>query len=159
MAMLRARPSLLALFAFASSAPAARAQVPSDLDAATLQRQLNGWFARASRSARGEWAIAVANQDGKVLWGVQADRPMIPASTVKVFTTGFARSVLGSDARRRTRVVGSGQVDSTTGTWMGTWSLELNGDVTLGRPTRGGPSLTELAQQLRADGIRRRAAA
>ena len=80
---------------------------------------------------------------------------MIPASTVKIFTTGFARSVLGGDARRRTRVIGTGRIDSTSGTWVGTWSLELNGDVTLERPTRGGPSLADLAQQLRADGIRR----
>ena len=155
MAMPRIRSTLLALVPLASLPVAAGAQGSGDVDARTIQHQLDRWFAGASRSARGDWAIAVANQEGQILWGIQPNRPMVPASTVKLFTTGFARSVLGSDARRRTRVVGTGSVDSTTGTWIGTWALELNGDVTFERPDRGGPSLTELAQQLRTDGIRR----
>src|ERR1041385_2602992 len=150
----RVRVALCALASLSGLPGAASSQAAPDPDTRALQRALNGWFSKASRSVRGEWAIAVANQDGKLLWGVQPDRPMVPASTVKLFTTGFARSVLGSDARRRTRVIGSGRVDSTNGTWIGTWALELNGDPTLERPTRGGPSLAELAQQLRADGIR-----
>jgi serine-type D-Ala-D-Ala carboxypeptidase/endopeptidase (penicillin-binding protein 4) len=156
MALLRARPSLLLAVALAAAASRPLpAQTSTAAETRALQQALDGWYARASRSARGDWAIAVASQDGQVLWSHDANRPMVPASTVKIFTTGFARSVLGSDARRRTRVIGTGRIDSTSGTWTGSWSLELNGDVTLERPTRGGPSLTELAQQLRADGIRR----
>ncbi len=79
---------------------------------------------------------------------------MIPASTVKLFTTGYARSVLGGDARKRTRVLGLGHVDEGTGTWMGTWALELNGDPTLERSARGGPSLEDLALKLHEKGIR-----
>ena len=79
----------------------ARAGVRVPALSSALQKALDGWYARASRSARGEWAIAVASQDGQVLWSHDPDHPMIPASTVKIFTTGFARSVLGSDARRR----------------------------------------------------------
>ena len=156
MALLRVRSSLLVAVALAAaSARLLPAQAGPDPETRALQQALDGWYAQASRSARGDWAIAIASQDGQLLWSHEATRPMIPASTVKIFTTGFARSVLGGDARRRTRVIGTGRIDSTSGTWVGTWSLELNGDVTLERPTRGGPSLADLAQQLRADGIRR----
>jgi D-alanyl-D-alanine carboxypeptidase/D-alanyl-D-alanine-endopeptidase (penicillin-binding protein 4) len=121
----------------------------------TIQAQLDSWFARASRAAPGTWGIAVATLDGQLIWGVQPGRPMIPASTVKLFTTGFARSVVGGEARRQTRVMGSGHVDAESGTWIGSWALELNGDPTLERQSRGGPSLSELALQLHQSGIRR----
>jgi D-alanyl-D-alanine carboxypeptidase/D-alanyl-D-alanine-endopeptidase (penicillin-binding protein 4) len=121
----------------------------------SIQAQLDAWFARASRAAPGTWGIAVATVDGQLIWGVQPSLSMVPASTVKLFTTGFARSVVGGDARRLTRVVGNGHVDPQTGTWIGSWALELNGDPTLERQTRGGPSLSELAFQLYQSGIRR----
>jgi serine-type D-Ala-D-Ala carboxypeptidase/endopeptidase (penicillin-binding protein 4) len=123
--------------------------------APTLQSQLDTWFKRAARSAPGQWGIAVAGTDGQLIWGVQPTRAMIPASTVKLFTTGYARSVLGADARQRTRVLGMGHVEESTGTWMGTWALELNGDPTLERPAHGGPSLADLAFKLRDRGVRR----
>jgi len=119
-----------------------------------LQAELDAWFARAARAAPGSWGIAVAGQDGQLIWGVQPTRLLIPASTVKLFTTGFARSVLGPDARRHTRVMGVGKIDEQ-GTWVGTWVLEVNGDPTLERSFRGGPTLAELAHQLREAGIRR----
>ena len=121
----------------------------------SIQAQLEAWFARASRAAPGTWGIAVATVDGQLIWGVEPTRPMIPASTVKLLTTGFARSIVGGDARRLTRVMGSGHVDSASGTWIGTWSLELNGDPTFERPLRGGPTLSELAIQLHQIGVRR----
>ena len=121
----------------------------------TIQDQLQAWFARASRAAPGTWGVAIASLDGQLIWGVEPTRPMIPASTVKLFTTGFARSVVGGDARRQTRVIGGGHVDPATGTWIGTWMLELNGDPTLERPLRGGPTLSDLAVQLYQSGIRR----
>lgn len=138
----------------AAAAPASPQAAPI-LSAGQLQGQLDTWYARASRATKGTWGIAVATQEGQLLWGVQPTRAMIPASTVKVFTTGYARSVLGSNARRHTKVVGSGHTDFATGEWIGSWALELNGDVTLERPTRGGPTLADLANQLYASGIRR----
>lgn len=128
---------------------AAQANIPA------LQQSLDQWYAGAARSAPGVWGVAVADQSGTILWSVRPDDPLVPASTVKVLTTGFARTVLGGDARRPTRVVGSGRVDPATGDWVGSWALELNGDPTLERAGRSGPSLVELAQQLRASGIRR----
>lgn len=112
------------------------------------------WFARAQRSAPGTWGVVIADQQGRVLWDEQPDLPLIPASTVKLLTTGYARSVLGADARRHTRVVGTGRVDAT-GTWAGSWALEVNGDPSLERPNAQGPRLVELAQELRKQGIRR----
>ncbi|MGQ0702820.1 MAG: D-alanyl-D-alanine carboxypeptidase/D-alanyl-D-alanine endopeptidase [Gemmatimonadales bacterium] len=120
-----------------------------------LQEQLETWYRRAARVAPGTWGIAVASLDGQLLWAVQPTLPMIPASTVKLFTTGFARSVLGGEARRITRVLGTGHLDPFDGTWVGSWQLELNGDPTLERAVRGGPSFLELAQSLRDQGIRR----
>ena len=120
-----------------------------------LQEQLENWFVKASRAAPGTWAIAVANQDGQLLWAVQPTRPMLPASTVKVFTTGFARTVLGGAARRATRVLGSGHLDPFDGTWVGGWTLELNGDPTLERAALGGPTLQGLAEELHRSGVRR----
>lgn len=120
-----------------------------------LQSTLEKWFNRAARVAPGVWGIAVANVDGQLLWAIEPTRPMVPASTVKLFTTGYARSVLGGEARRSTRLIGTGHLDPFTGTWVGAWSLELNGDPTLERPVHGGPTFIALAEQLHNRGIRR----
>src|SRR5262245_32256038 len=85
---------------------AAKETAPENL---SVQERLDRWYQRAQRSAPGEWGIAVGDQQGRLLWGIQPTRPLVPASTVKLLTTGFARSVLGGDARRSTRVIGSGQ--------------------------------------------------
>lgn len=154
MVLARFRFALIATIAAAVLPAGLRAQTAATASSRELTAQLNSWFARASRSARGQWGIAIAAQDGQLLWGIQPTRPLIPASTVKLFTTGYARSVLGSDARKRTRVLGLGHVDQATGTWIGTWALELNGDPTLERSARGGPSLADLAFKLRDAGVR-----
>jgi|KBSSwiStaDraftv2_1062776.scaffolds.fasta_scaffold06029_7 D-alanyl-D-alanine carboxypeptidase/D-alanyl-D-alanine-endopeptidase (penicillin-binding protein 4) len=148
--------STLSLFVglLAAAAPASPQAAPV-LSAGQLQGQLDAWYAKAARATKGTWGIAVATQEGQLLWGIQPTRPMIPASTVKVFTTGYARSILGSNARRHTKVIGTGHTDFATGEWIGSWALELNGDVTLERPTHGGPTLSDLARQLYASGIRR----
>lgn len=145
-------PLLVGAFLLAG-APVAPAQQVAIKDP-TLQQQLDQWFSRAARSAPGEWGVAVADSKGQLVWSVNATRPLIPASTVKLFTTGYARSVLGGEARQSTRVLGTGSLDST-GTWIGTWALEVNGDPTLERPLRTGPMLHDLAAQLADRGIRR----
>lgn len=116
----------------------------------TVQR----WFERTRRQAPGDWGIAVADQTGHVLWEHQADKPLTPASTVKLFTTGYARSVVGPEGRLPTRVVGSGFADPESGRWVGDWSLELNGDFSLESPRESGPTLRDLAIQLASAGVR-----
>lgn len=133
---------------------AALVRLPAQ-SASAITPVLDGWWARTSHRSPGTWGVVVADQNGRVLWQVNQDVPMIPASTVKMLTTGFARTAVGGDARRATRVVGSGHVDTATGMWVGKWGLELNGDPTLERPDRTGPTLLQLAQQLAAIGVRR----
>jgi D-alanyl-D-alanine carboxypeptidase/D-alanyl-D-alanine-endopeptidase (penicillin-binding protein 4) len=122
---------------------------------ATLQQQLDAWFKTASKRAPGTWGVAVGDAQGRLVWGLDPTRPLIPASTVKLLTTGFARSVLGGDARKSTRVLGAGQLDPQSGTWNGVWQLELNGDPTLEHRGQEATGLDELASQLAARGIRR----
>jgi serine-type D-Ala-D-Ala carboxypeptidase/endopeptidase (penicillin-binding protein 4) len=116
---------------------------------------MNEWYASASRTAPGEWGIAVADQSGQMLWSFNAESPLQPASAVKLFTTGYARSVLGGNARRSTRLIGTGIVDPATGEWLGEWALELNGDPSLERAQGSGPTLYDLASQLADAGVRR----
>ncbi len=149
--------STLALAAVLVPAGRAGAQGAADLPATNhaLTARLTAWYDATVRRAPGQWGIAVADQSGRMLWSVSPDKPLVPASTVKLFTTGFARSVLGGAARRPTRVVGVGSVDSASGTWNGSWALELNGDPTLERAQGAGPSLYDLALQLAGSGIRK----
>jgi D-alanyl-D-alanine carboxypeptidase/D-alanyl-D-alanine-endopeptidase (penicillin-binding protein 4) len=119
------------------------------------RNELAAWYRTASRRAPGSWGIAIADQRGELLWSVAPETSLIPASTVKLFTTGFARTVLGSDARRSTRVTGSGFIEPVSGEWRGSWSLELNGDPSLENPSGAGPKLLDLAQQLSNLGIRK----
>jgi D-alanyl-D-alanine carboxypeptidase/D-alanyl-D-alanine-endopeptidase (penicillin-binding protein 4) len=149
----RLRP-VLALLGLAA-APVLVRPAAAQTDIAALTRQLDTWYAAARRHAPGRWGVAIADQSGKILWGVNQNEPLIPASTVKLFTTGFARAVLGSDARRSTRVVGTGALDVASGDWVGTWALELNGDPSLERAEGSGPTLYDLAMQLASAGIRR----
>jgi D-alanyl-D-alanine carboxypeptidase/D-alanyl-D-alanine-endopeptidase (penicillin-binding protein 4) len=124
-------------------------------DARWLADRMSSWYQRAQRTSPGEWGIAVADQSGQLLWSVKPDQPLMPASAVKLFTTGFARSVLGGGARRPTRVVGVGSLEPGTGEWIGNWALELNGDPSLERAEGSGPTLYDLALQLAGGGIRK----
>ncbi len=133
------------------SAPTAAAQTESDW----LSERMTEWYQTASRKAPGQWGIAVGDPSGKILWSVNPTVALVPASTVKLFTTGFARSVLGGSARRATRVVGAGELDLESGEWIGSWALELNGDPTLERAQGSGPTLYDLALQLASRGIRK----
>ncbi len=132
---------------------------PSAVAAQTLtlkeREGLDAWYRRtADRTGLGEWGVAVGTMDGRILWSVSPELALIPASTAKVFTTGFTRARVGGGSRLTTRVVGDGVLDPTSGRWQGTWALELAGDWTLDRSGRGGPTLRELARRLRARGVR-----
>lgn len=140
--------ALLAATSGLSSRAAAQSLTPAQ------ERSLALWLKTAKRYAPGRWGVAVANQQGELLWGQRQDEFFTPASTVKLLTTGFARTRLGGTARLSTRVLGRGEVDSS-GAWVGPWALELNGDPTFDRATREGRSLNELAALLSDAGVRR----
>jgi D-alanyl-D-alanine carboxypeptidase/D-alanyl-D-alanine-endopeptidase (penicillin-binding protein 4) len=138
------------LFAASARQPLVGQELTSHQHAA-----VDAWYRRtAERTPRGMWGIVIARMDGTVLWSMNPDLELIPASTAKVFTTGFARARMGGGARITTRVVGYGGIDSATGRWQGSWALELGGDPTLDRSGRAGPRLRELARRLRESGIR-----
>ena len=120
-----------------------------------LSSRVTEWYASAAQSAPGQWGIAIADQSGRIIWSMNPDFSLMPASAVKLFTTGYARSVLGGSARRSTRVVGAGVVDTARGEWLGNWALELNGDPSLERAEGSGPTLHDLAVQLASAGIKR----
>ena len=119
------------------------------------RESLDAWYRRTvERTGRGEWGVAVGTMDGRILWSASPEAALIPASTAKVFTTGFTRARVGGESRLTTRVVGEGALEPSSGRWQGTWALELGGDWTLDRTGRGGPTLRELARRLRARGVR-----
>ncbi len=145
---MRSRTCTFALALAALPAQAAAQAIP-----AAVAQALEAWYTQAQRSAPGQWGIAIVSSDGRLVWAANPNQPLVPASTTKIFTTGYARSVLGGEARLSTRVLGAGYVDAG-GRWVGPWALELNGDPTLDRAAGSGPSLRALAGQLRAMGIR-----
>jgi PBP4 family serine-type D-alanyl-D-alanine carboxypeptidase len=145
----------LAPLLLAACLPIGAAPLQAQTDAQWLTERLDAWYRRSLRSAPGEWGIAVADQSGNMLWSTSPDLPLMPASTVKLFTTGYARSVLGGTARRPTRVVGVGSLEPATGEWVGSWAIEMNGDPSFERAEGSGPTLYDLALQLASSGVRR----
>ena len=126
------------------------AQTLSAAELAGVQR----WYrTTVRRTGPGTWGIAIGTVDGHLLWSANPDLELIPASTAKVFTTGFTRARVGGHATRTTRITGAGHVDPA-GCWVGTWALDVVGDVTLERPDRSGPTLRQLAERLASRGIR-----
>jgi D-alanyl-D-alanine carboxypeptidase/D-alanyl-D-alanine-endopeptidase (penicillin-binding protein 4) len=143
------RGSLYALVLLAGAAVPLAAQSLTPEEQATL----DAWYRRTTERTRdGTWGIAIATMNGTVLWSVNPGQEMIPASTAKVFTTGFARARVGGDATLATRVVGKGSLEN--GRWKGRWAIEVGGDPSFERPDRHGPTLLELARQLAANGVR-----
>ena len=131
------------------------AALHAQVDRQWIASRMSHWYETASMTAPGEWGIAIADQSGRMLWSLNPDHSLMPASAVKLFTTGYARSVLGGTARRATRVVGAGVIDTVKGEWLGNWALELNGDPSLERAEGSGPTLYDLASQLAGAGVRR----
>ncbi len=122
---------------------------------ASERSELEAWFVRTSeRTPNGQWGVSIGTMDGRLLWSVSPQLELVPASTTKLFTTGFSRARMGGGARFTTRVIGDGRLDTASGKWVGTWALELGGDPTLDRAGRNGPTLRELARQLRQRGVR-----
>jgi serine-type D-Ala-D-Ala carboxypeptidase/endopeptidase (penicillin-binding protein 4) len=105
---------------------------------------------------RATWGVlAVSLDTGDTLWARNADRSMIPASNVKLFTTAAALHYLGRDYRFRTFVLATGPV--VDGVLEGDLVLYGTGDPGISDrfyPSRGAV-MDSLAAALRDAGLHR----
>jgi D-alanyl-D-alanine carboxypeptidase/D-alanyl-D-alanine-endopeptidase (penicillin-binding protein 4) len=112
----------------------------------------------SSRTRNGEWgAMVVSISRGDTLFSRSADAPMVPASTMKLFTSAIALEKLGPEHTFSTDVLRDGVVDAS-GVLAGDLVLRGDGDPSLSpRFVRGGPdaSMNLLAQFTAGTGIKR----
>src|SRR5436190_6448941 len=92
---------LLAMLAGCSSRPATKAP--------TLEQRLDAVLSRNAATGATFSARVIAPQSGLELYSRAADRPTIPASNMKLFTTAAALDFLGADYRFRTFLALDGQ--------------------------------------------------
>lgn len=119
-----------------------------------LQRDLAVLFADPALQ-RGAAAIAVQSLDhGDALFRYNADRLLIPASTLKLVTVAAAAEVLGWDFRYTTTIAAAGPIED--GVLRGDLVVRGQGDPTINRRYDGGDGvLAEWAGRLSAGGLRR----
>lgn len=97
----------------------------------------------AAGSASG--ALVVDLTAGEELYATRADRPRVPASVQKLYTTATALRRLGPDARLATGVLGTAAVDED-GTLAGDLYLRGAGD-----PTFGAAGVAALVRRLKSE--------
>jgi len=112
----------------------------------------------ASRTRNGQWgALVVSITRGDTLFSRGADTPLVPASTMKLFTAAIALEKLGPEHTYSTDVLRDGPL-SEAGVLTGNLVLRGDGDPSLStRFVRGGPgaSMNLLAQFTAGSGIKR----
>ena len=133
--------ALLAALVAVSGAGAAHGQLPLDR---RLAKALTVPHVSPARSA----ALAVDLSTGKVLYGRNQSLSLAPASNEKLALTYGLLQTLGPTFRIDTEVLGEGQLQGTV--WNGDLVLRGYGD-----PSLSTADLRLLAQQVRAQGIRR----
>ncbi len=111
-----------------------------------------------SRTKRGTWgAMVVSLSRGDTLFAHDPDERMVPASTMKLFTSAIALEKLGPDHTFTTDVLRDGPLEAD-GTVRGNLVLRGDGDPALSpRFIPGGPdaSMTMLARFTKGAGVRR----
>lgn len=121
-----------------------------------LAADLRDMLGRAMRS--GDWGVLVVSlTTGDTLFGRNPDSALLPASTMKLFTSAVALDRFGTSGRFETEVLRAGAVGSD-GVLRGDLVLRGAGDPTLGgKPLEAGaePPMTELARQIAASGVTR----
>lgn len=110
---------LLALIAISAGVPS---RLQTEID--TLNKDLS--------LTHGCWGLCVMDIDsGKVIASNQSERSMIPASTMKILTTGAAMGLLGKDYRFSTFIEYDGVYDIAEGIVHGNIYIRGTGDPTL----------------------------
>ncbi len=80
----------------------------------------------------GIWGLCVIDIDsGNIVASNLPDKSVIPASTLKVLTTGAAMGLLGKDYRYTTYIEYDGEFDKATGVISGNLYIHGTGDPTL----------------------------
>lgn len=94
-----------------------------------------------SRTRGGSWgAMVISLSRGDTLFALNADKPYVPASTMKLFTTAIALERLGAEHTFSTDVLRDGLMDKD-GVVHGNLIIRGDGDPALSqRFVRGGPS-------------------
>jgi D-alanyl-D-alanine carboxypeptidase/D-alanyl-D-alanine-endopeptidase (penicillin-binding protein 4) len=111
-------------------------------------------------SPGGTTGVAVIDATGRSLTSARAQRPLLPASTMKLLTAAAALRILGPDHRFVTRVYATGPIDRT-GAVDGDLVLVGGGDPVLVTPTfrrridmtRPATPLRRLARRVAAAGV------
>ncbi len=122
-----------------------------------LTDDLNSILDRASRG--GAWGVAVVSlASGDTLFARNADRQLLPASTMKLFTSAVALERFGSDHRFTTEVLREGALGSD-GVLRGNLVLRGAGDPSFSRRfadgTSGETPMAAIARLVWQAGVRR----
>ncbi len=110
-----------------------------------------------SKFATARWGVYASSlRDGRTLYARNADKPITPASNMKVYTTAVALDLLGADYRWRTSVHVAAAADAN-GTINGDIILYGRGAPDFSSETKGGrtDALGQLADDLYDRGVRR----
>lgn len=111
-----------------------------------------------ARTKNGAWGVMVASLSrGDTLFNYHGDAPMLPASTLKLFTTALAFDRLGPSHQLTTEILRDGTV-SPDGTLRGSLYLRGGGDPSFSsRYLSGGPetAMRALAKLVADAGIKR----
>ena len=107
----------------------------------TALRKLNGYvdsMNTADQLFSGSWSFCLADVDSiKNICSVNIDQCMVPASVMKIVTTGTALSILGPKYRFVTTLRYDGTIDAVTKTLNGNIYIHGGGDPSLGSETFG----------------------
>jgi D-alanyl-D-alanine carboxypeptidase/D-alanyl-D-alanine-endopeptidase (penicillin-binding protein 4) len=114
--------------------------------AASLQSSLERALRVPQVSLSATGAVAIDLATGQTVYAKNGALPLIPASNEKLAVTYAALTALGPAFTIETDVLGEGQQVGTT--WQGDLVLKGYGD-----PTLSSADLTDLARQIRAQGI------
>ena len=142
-----ARRRIVALPALRPSTP--RGEIALAADLAALLR---------ARVKQGSWGIVVASLSrGDTLFSLNPDAVMLPASTLKLYTTALAFDRLGPNHQLSTDIAHDGIV-STDGTLQGSLYLKGGGDPAMSGRWVGGTAdapMRALARLVAGSGIKR----
>lgn len=138
-----------------TAAPAPKITFTSPVGEAALAADLSHLLAAKTRS--GTWgAMVISLTRGDTLFTHNAGDQVLPASTMKLFTSALALEMLGPDHQFMTQVLRDGDV-SRDGTLQGDLILRGGGDPSLSTRMRTAATdpMQVLARQVAATGIRR----